>query len=396
MQEIVVLGSTGSVGRQTLDLVRENRQQLRVVGLSARSNVELLATQIQEFQPLHFAVAEASAGQALLASHPEHENRCLGFGSDALCELARQPCDVVVNALLGYAGLRPTLAALGEGTDVALSNKECLVVAGELVRRAADAHGATIRPVDSEHSAIDQCLRAGQRHEVRRLVLTASGGPFRTWPLEKLQDIKRADALNHPTWSMGDKITVDSATLMNKGLEVIEAHWLFDIDFDRIDVLVHPESIVHSMVEFADGSVVAQLGPADMRLPIWYALHAPERPPVELPRLDLSQVGALHFEPLDRQRFPCVDLALQAGLRGGMAPAVLNAANEVAVAAFLDDRLRYLDISELLGTVLEEAAESATVSNGLDLDALSAADARARESARRFVLEACPTGEPPC
>jgi 1-deoxy-D-xylulose-5-phosphate reductoisomerase len=396
MKEIVVLGCTGSVGRQTLELVRQNARQLRVVGLSARGNVELLARQVQEFQPAHFVVADASAGEKLLASHPEHSSRCLGFGTDALCELARQPCDVVVNALLGYAGLRPTLAALAAGTDVALSNKECMVVAGELVRHAADAHGASIRPVDSEHSAIDQCIRAGHRSEVRRVVLTASGGPFRTWPLEKLRDITRADALNHPTWSMGDKITVDSATLMNKGLEVIEAHWLFDIDFDRIDILVHPESIVHSMVEFVDGSVIAQLGPADMRLPIWYALHAPERTPLELPRLDLAQIGALHFEQLDRKRFPCVDLALQAGLRGGVAPAVLNAANEVAVAAFLEDRLRYLDIPELLGTVLEEATAGATASSGLDLQALHAADSRARESAQRFILETCPTGEPPC
>ncbi len=396
MKNIVVLGSTGSVGRQTLDLVRENPERLRVVGLSAGSNVELLAEQIREFQPDHFVVAHAAAGQKLLERHPDLESRCLGFEAEALCELARRPCDVAVNALLGYAGLRPTLAALENGTDVALSNKECLVVAGALVRRAADASGAALRPVDSEHSAIFQCLRAGAMREVRRLVLTASGGPFRTWSADKMQVITRADALNHPTWSMGDKITIDSATLMNKGLEVLEAHWLFDIDFDRIDILVHPESIVHSMVEFDDGSVIAQLGPADMRLPIWYALHDPERPPVDLPRLDLAAVGTLHFETLDRERFPCVDLAVRAGRRGGVAPAVLNAANEVAVAAFLEERIRYLDIPELLGTVLEEVAGGVPESEGLDLEALQTADGRARESARRFILETCPTGEPPC
>ena len=395
MKRVVVLGATGSVGRQTLDIVREHRERLQVVGLSAGANVDLLAHQIAEFQPAAFAVADAVVGEQFLASHPDLRARCVGVGTDSVCQLARVPADIVVNALLGYAGLRPTLAALASGTDVALSNKETMVVAGELVRRAADATGARILPVDSEHSAIFQCLRAGQRHEVRRLILTASGGPFRTLPRAEMQHITRAQALRHPTWSMGPKITIDSATMMNKGLEVLEARWLFDVDFDRIEILVHPESIVHSMVEFADGSVIAQLGPTDMRLPIWHALHEPERPEADFPRLDLAAVGSLSFEALDRERFPCVDLAVTAGRRGGLTPAILNAANEAAVAAFLDGRLRFLEVPELIGAVLEQAPEQAPSTPVLDLESIHAADRWAREAASRFV-NACPMGETRC
>ena len=396
MKRVVVLGATGSVGRQTLDIVRAHPERLRVVGLSAGANVELLAEQIAAFAPEAFAVADAAAGERLLAARPELRPRCLGSGAGAVCELARLRADIVVNALLGYAGLRPTLAALESGTDVALSNKETMVVAGELVRRAADATGARILPVDSEHSAILQCLRAGQRHEVRRLILTASGGPFRTLSRAEMQHITRTEALKHPTWSMGAKITIDSATLMNKGLEVLEARWLFDVDFDRIDILVHPESIVHSLVEFADGSVMAQLGPTDMRLPIWHALHEPERPAAQFAPLDLAAVGSLSFEPLDRERFPCVDLAVGAGRRGGLYPAILNGANEAAVAAFLDGRLRYLEIPELLSAVLESAADGAPAAGELDLDSIHAADRWARDAASRFIQQACPTGEPRC
>jgi len=377
MKRIVLLGATGSVGRQTLDIVGAHPDRLQIVGLSAGGNVELLAEQIATFQPARFAVADVAAGERLLHAHPELRDRCLGLGAAAVETLARTEADIVVNALLGYAGLRPTLAALQTGTDVALSNKETMVVAGELVRQAADATGARILPVDSEHSAIFQCLRAGQRHEVRKLVLTASGGPFRTRSRAAMQEITRDEALRHPTWSMGPKITVDSATLMNKGLEVLEARWLFDVDFDHIDILVHPESIVHSLVEFADGSLMAQLGATDMRLPIWYALHEPERPAADFPRLDLAAVGALRFEPLDRERFPCVDLAIRAGRRGGTTPAVLNAANEVAVAAFLDGRIPFGRIAEVIDLVLE----AQTVAKADTLGAVHAADAWARRHA---------------
>ena len=396
MQRIVVLGATGSVGRQTLAIVRDHPERFQVAGLCAGSNVELFARQLAEFQPQHFAIADVAAGEALLAAQPSLRPRCVGLGADAITALATTPADVVVNALLGYAGLRPTLAALQTGTDVALANKESLVVAGELVQQAAKATGARILPIDSEHSAIHQCLRAGARHEVRRLVLTASGGPFRAHTREAMRDITPAEALRHPTWSMGAKITIDSATLMNKGLEVLEAHWLFDVGFDRIDILVHPESIVHSLVEFEDGSVLAQLGAADMRLPIWYALHAPARPPAAFTRLDLTAVGTLHFEPLDRERFPCVDLALGAGRRGGVFPGVLNAANEVAVAAFLDARLRFLEIPELLAAVLHDAEGNPELPAVLTLEALHRADAWARQTAARFVSQTCSTGERSC
>ena len=396
MQRIVVLGATGSVGRQTLDIVREHPERFQVVALSAGANVDLLAQQLAEFQPRRFAVADVAAGESLLGRAPQWRSQCIGLGAEAVAAAAAEPADIVVNALLGYAGLRPTLAALQTGTDVALSNKESLVVAGELVRQAANATGARILPVDSEHSAIHQCLRAGARHEVRRLLLTASGGPFRTRTRAAMQHITPAEALRHPTWSMGAKITIDSATLMNKGLEVLEAHWLFDVDFDRIDVLVHPESIVHSLVEFEDGSVLAQLGVTDMRLPIWYALHAPERPPTALPRLDLASVATLSFEALDRERFPCVDLAVRAGRHGGVFPGILNAANEVAVAAFLDGRLRFLEIPELLAAVLEEAAGNQALPAVLTLETLHQADAWAREAAGRFVVQACSTGERSC
>jgi 1-deoxy-D-xylulose-5-phosphate reductoisomerase len=394
VKHIVVLGSTGSVGRQTLDVVRAHPADFRVVGLSAGRNDALLAAQLDEFTPEAFVLADATAAERLFAAHPGARARCAGVGASAICDLARLDADIVVNALLGYSGMRPTLAALERGTDVALSNKETMVVAGALVRRAADAHGARILPVDSEHSAIAQCLRAGAPDEVARLVLTASGGPFRSFDRERLRRVTVQDALRHPTWSMGRKITVDSATLMNKGLEILEARWLFDIDFDRIDVVVHPQSIVHSLVEYRDGSVMAQLGSTDMRLPIWYALHAPERPPAGFAPLDLARIGALTFEPLDRERFPCVDLALGAGRRGGVVPAVLNAANEVAVQAFLDEQIRYLEIAEVIAATIDACADLG--SDALDLDQLERADARARDQATRLVAERCATGGRTC
>jgi 1-deoxy-D-xylulose-5-phosphate reductoisomerase len=385
MKRVVLLGSTGSIGRQTLDIVREHPDRIRIVGLAAGRDVARLAEQVAAFQPEIFAVGDAAAGAELLRAHPEWEARCAGFGAAAVSAVAAAPrVDVVLNGLLGYAGLRPSLAALEAGTHLALANKESMVVAGELLRTAAAASGASIVPVDSEHSAIHQCLRAGGAAEVRRLVLTASGGPFRTWPRADLARATVADALRHPTWSMGAKISIDSATLMNKGLEIIEAHALFGVGYDSIDVLVHPQSIVHSMVEFVDGSVVAQLGTTDMRLPIWFALHAPERCAADFGRLDLARVGSLSFEALDRRRFPCVELAVEAGRKGGTYPAVLNAANEVAVAALLEERIRYLDVPAVIEATLAEAGESLPAAR-LDVGVIAAADSRARQAASRRV-----------
>ncbi len=382
MKRITILGSTGSVGRQALEVARAAPDRLRVVALTAGRNVDLLVAQLDAFEPEVFAVADETAGAAALAARPQWRDRCAGFGAAAVCDVARHASDMVVNALLGYAGMRPTLSALVAGIDVALANKETMVVAGALVRRTAREHGVRIVPVDSEHSAIFQCLRAGSPAEVRRLILTASGGPFRTKTRAELDHVTLADALRHPTWNMGAKITVDSATMMNKGLEVIEAHCLFDVDYDRIDIVVHPQSIVHSLVEFVDGSVMAQMGTTDMRLPVWVALFDPKREPAEFARLDLARTGTLTFEALDGERFPCVGLAVAAGRQGGTAPAVLNAANEIAVAAFLEERIRYVDIPSVIEAAL---AESDTTSGEAGLDAIAAADARARRVATRQV-----------
>jgi len=380
MKRIIILGSTGSIGRQALEIVREHPGEFAVVGLAAGRNVELLRRQLEEFAPEVFAVADPDAGQQLWRDAGPWRARCAGLGPEAVCDVARAPADVVLNGLTGYAGLRPSLAALDAGTHLALANKESMVVAAPLLRAAAERRGVEIRPVDSEHSAIWQCLRAGGAGEVRRLVLTASGGPFRTWSHEQLAQATVEDALRHPTWNMGPRITIDSATLLNKGLEVIEAHGLFGMPYAAVDVLVHPQSIVHSMVEFVDGSVVAQLGTPDMRLPIWIALQAPQRAAADFGRLDLARVGTLTFEAVDPVRFPCLGLARQAGESGGTFPAVLNAANEVAVAAFLEGRIAFPDIAATLAAVLDAAV--AWASRGpLDLDQITAADTRARAAA---------------
>jgi 1-deoxy-D-xylulose-5-phosphate reductoisomerase len=383
MKRVAVLGSTGSIGRQALDIGCAHPGDVEIVALAAGSNVGLLAEQLAAFTAARFAVADRAAGETLLRSHPELEKRCTGFGPEAVCAIAAGPADVVLNGLLGYAGLRPSLAALTAGTDLALANKESMVVAGALMREAAVAHGARIIPVDSEHSAIYQCLRAGEQREVRRLILTASGGPFRTHTREQLRDVTVADALRHPTWNMGAKITIDSSTLMNKGLEILEAHWLFGMAFEAIDVLVHPQSIVHSMVEFVDGSVLAQMGTTDMRVPIWVALHDPARRPADFGRLDLARAGTLTFESLDAERFPCVRLAVEAGQRGGVEPAVLNAANEVAVEAFLAGRIRYVEIPQLIAAALADCRGPREMT--LQLEAIAAADRRAREVAAAWI-----------
>ena len=367
MRRILIVGSTGSIGTQALDVVAGS-DSLEVVGLAARSNAELLLGQAQRFGVTRLALADpaaaAGAGEGVLA------------GAEGLVELITETdCDLVLNALVGSAGLGPTVAALGEGIDLALANKESLVVGGELVTALAEATGAALLPVDSEHSALFQLVNAERPGSVDRLVLTASGGPFRG--RTDLDGIAVEDALAHPTWDMGGKITVDSATLMNKGLEVIEAHHLFGMDYDRIDVVVHPQSIVHSLIHLNDGAMLAHLGHPDMRVPISYALHHPDRADVPVERLDLASVGRLDFEPPDEDTFACLRLAREAGMAGGTAPCVLNAANEVAVAAFLAGRLPFAAIAEVIERTLD-AMPAQPVGHFAELFAV---DAEARERA---------------
>jgi 1-deoxy-D-xylulose-5-phosphate reductoisomerase len=371
MKTVTVLGATGSIGRRTLDLLAAFPQDFRVGGLAARgSNVDVLAEQVRAHRPAAVALLDRSAVDRLARELAPPRPELLG-GVEGLATLAGEvPADVVVSALVGAAGLVPTLAAIRARRTIALANKETLVMAGALMTRAARDHGVRLLPVDSEHSALFQCLAGASPREVRRLVLTASGGPFRGRSRAQLEGVTVAEALRHPTWRMGAKITIDSATLMNKGLEVLEAHWLFGVPFERIDVVVHPQSIIHSMVEFVDRSVLAQLGMPDMGIPILYALTYPDRLPCPAPALDLVERGSLTFEAPDETAFPCLALARQAGLAGGAAPLVLNAANEVAVAGFLEGRCGFMDVPRLIGDALDAhaGAEAADLEACLDLD----------------------------
>ena len=372
VKRVAVLGSTGSIGRQTLDVIRAMPQRFRVVGLAAGRNLELLAEQIKEFKPELIGGSPENNDIERLRSIVDIKNGLL-----PLDEIAASPeVDMVVIATSGKAGLRPTLAALRAGKDIALANKESLVSAGEIINNEARKSGARILPVDSEHSAVWQCL-SGEDQAAARIILTASGGPFRQYSAEQLAEVTVAQALRHPSWQMGQKVTIDSATLMNKGLEVIEAHWLFSMPFDRIDVLVHPQSIIHSMVEFVDGSIKAQLSYPDMRLPIQYALSHPERlSNPRLPRLDWSLVRSLDFEPPDYGRFPCLGLAIEAGKQGGTCPAVLCAADEVAVELFLAGRIGFTEIAGVIGRTLEQHRVIAQPT----LEEIEAADAWGRET----------------
>jgi 1-deoxy-D-xylulose-5-phosphate reductoisomerase len=365
VKTITVLGATGSIGRRTLDLAAAFPSEFRVAALAARgSDVALVAEQVRAHRPAAVALLDRAAVDRLARELPAPRPELLA-GPEGLAAVAAEvPSDVVVSALVGAAGLVPTLAAIRAGRTIALANKETLVMAGALMTRAAREHGVRLLPVDSEHSAIFQCLAGAAPREVRRLVLTASGGPFRGWSAAALETVTVAQALRHPTWRMGAKITIDSATLMNKGLEILEAHWLFDVPFERIDVVVHPQSIVHSMVEFVDRSVLAQLGMPDMGIPILYALTHPDRLPCPAPALDLVKLGTLSFEAPDETAFPCLALARQAGRAGGAAPLVLNAANEVAVAGFLAERCGFMDVPRLIGEALETHAGA--VADGLD------------------------------
>ena len=381
-RDVILLGSTGSIGTQALDVIVRNPDRFRVVGLAAGgANVNLLADQAAAFEVPVVAVADAQQVPALQAAldaaTPDGRRPEVLAGPGAAAELAGRPCDVVLNGMTGAVGLEPTLAALRAGHLLALANKESLIIGGPLVKALAAEH--QIVPVDSEHSALAQCLAGGRAQEVRRLVLTASGGPFRGRTRAGLADVTVEQAMAHPTWSMGPVITINSATLVNKGLEVIEAHLLFDIPMDRIVVMVHPQSVIHSMVEFVDGSTLAQASPPDMRLPIAWGIGWPDRVPDASPACDWTSAHTWTFDPLDDDVFPAVRLARSAGATGGTAPAVFNAANEVAVDAFRAGELTFPGIVDTVGEVV--AAHTPVVGEGFTLEAVSAADAWARERA---------------
>ncbi len=378
VKRIAVLGSTGSIGQQTLEVARLSDGRFSVVALGAGKNVELLARQVQEFEPRLVSVQE-------VGNEENTTNALSRFPRSELLSLEEIAChpevDLVVVATSGRAGLAPTLAAIRAGKRIALANKEVLVMAGGIIMAEAKEHGVEILPVDSEHSAVWQCLRGENPKDVARLILTASGGPFSHRTLEEMAGITPEQALNHPTWQMGEKVTVDSATLMNKGMEVIEAHWLFDLPLRDINVLIHPGSIVHSMVEFADGSVKAQLSVPDMRLPIQYALSYPERlVNRQLPKIDWDKLSSLNFGPPDLTRFPCLRLAREAGESGGTYPGVLCAADEVAVSLFLSHRIGFLDIARLV----EETLERHQGTDSPSLEEILAADVWAREHAENW------------
>jgi len=384
MKRLAVIGSTGSIGQNTLRVVEHLSDRFKIFALAANSAARLLAEQTAAFNPAVVAIGESARVE-------EFRSRCRELrisipevvtGEAGLRQItSAAEVDIVVSAAVGAAGLHPTYSAVRSGKPVALANKEAMVIAGELLRSTAAKSGARIIPVDSEHSALDQCLRSGQRAEVRRLILTASGGPFRDTPAEMFASITPEEALKHPTWQMGKRITVDSATLMNKGLEVIEARWLFDIPAEKIDIMVHPQSVMHSMVEFVDGSVVGQLGTADMRQPIQYALTYPERLSSPVPPLEWGSLARLDFMPPDRKRFPCISLAYRAIEMGGTAPAVLNAADEVAVQAFLDRRIPFSAIPKLIAATLE----AHDLRSADHLESIIEADAWGRKYAERCV-----------
>lgn len=380
MQQITILGSTGSIGVQTLDVIRSNPDRYRAAYLTTNVNIDRLERQVAEFAPDAVVVSDQQqADEARRRFGDRVEILC---GDDALASVSSDASvDIVMSSLVGFAGLAPTIAAVRAGKRVALANKETMVVAGELINRLRREHGATVIPVDSEHSAIFQCLVGEDPAAVERLILTASGGPFRQLAAEEFGSITAAQALKHPNWTMGPKITIDSATLMNKGLEVIEARWLFEIEAAMVDVVVHPQSIIHSMVEFVDGSVKAQLGLPDMRLPIQYALGYPERIASSFERLDLARIGSLSFFEPDTIRFPALRLAYDALGRAGTAPAILNAANEIAVAAFLAEEIAFPQIPLLI----ERALANVPVEDDPSLEMILEADKRTREAVRSYV-----------
>ena len=360
MKKLAILGSTGSIGTQTLDVVREHPDRFEVYAICAHRSVDKLVEQARDFRPEVVCIADESLYAELkqklqAALGADAEMMKVWAGADAIAEMVTMPSiDIVVAAMVGYAGLRPTMEAIRAGKTIALANKETLVVAGELICALAEQYHAPILPVDSEHSAIFQSLVGEDHSEIEKILLTASGGPFRTWTLDQISRAKAADALRHPNWDMGAKITIDSASMMNKGFEVIEAKWLFGVDVEKIEVLVHPQSIVHSAVQFTDGAVKAQLGAPDMRLPIQYALTFPERLGASFPRLDLFKTANLTFEKPDLERFPNLRLAYEAMHSGGNMPCVLNAANEVVNLAFREGKMGFLEMSDVIGQTMDK------------------------------------------
>ncbi len=387
MKAITLLGSTGSIGTQTLDILEHNPDRFRLVGIAAGNNVELLARQIRQFKPeiaaIHNAdkLPELEAAIADLDEKPE-----LLAGADGIVEVARYgDAEAVVTGIVGCAGLLSTIAAIEAGKDIALANKETLIAGGPVVNPLIEKHGVKLLPADSEHSAIFQCLQGVPAGGLRRIILTASGGAFRDWPVEKLSEVTVADAITHPNWSMGRKITVDSATLMNKGLEVIEAHYLFGVDYDDIEIVVHPQSIIHSAIELQDTSVLAQVGWPDMRLPLLYAISWPERLPAPLERFDFVKSGDLTFRAPDRAKYPCMDLAYAAGRAGGSMTAVLNAANEQAVALFLEEKISFLEIPQTIEAVCDRHRDDLMATPSLE-DIL-AVDRWARDAVDAIVAD---------
>ena len=386
VRSVTLLGATGSIGTSTIDLIKRNPHRYRVEAVSAHSNAAALAKLARELDARFAVVSDPAAFKDLKAALAGTTIEA-GAGDGALVEAAERPAEWVLAAIVGSAGLKSALAAANRGATVALANKECLVCAGDLFMRAAAKAGARILPVDSEHNAIYQALKAGRAEDVRRIILTASGGPFRTWPIEKMRAATREQALKHPNWSMGAKITIDSATMMNKGLELIEAHHLFEVGPDKLDVLVHPQSIVHGLVEYIDGSLIAQLGSHDMRIPIAYCLAWPERIEGPAARLDLAQLATLTFEKPDPVRFPALALAMRALEIGGAAPTILNAANEVAVDAFLHDRLGFTGIADLVSATLDAAERRGAVKEPQNIEEAVGVDLMARSLAQDGLRE---------
>ncbi len=382
MKNITILGSTGSIGVNALDVIANHPKKFKVKALAAGRNVRLLARQIEEFKPDVVSVYSSEDALQLKSILRSKKRISILYDQTGIQELAAYPdADVVLSAISGAAGLKPTLAAIHAGKDIALANKETMVIAGHLVTRKAIKNNVRILPVDSEHSAIFQCLAGQKNQSLKRIILTASGGPFFKLTKNEIKKVSLEQALIHPRWKMGRKITIDSASMMNKGLEVIEAKWLFNLDIVHIDVLIHPQSVVHSLIELLDGSVLAQLGIADMRVPIAYALTYPERMPNALPSLNLVKAGPLDFYPPDMKRFPCLRLAYEAGHSGGTAPAVLNAANEVAVQAFLEKRIGFNDISKVIEIVLNKHL----VQHDPSLESILQADGEARQQAQNVI-----------
>lgn len=382
-KRLAILGSTGSIGTQTLQVVRDNPELFEVVFLTTNSNVELILSQAKEFKPMGVVITNNELFEQAKNLFPKETK--LYAGQEALIQIAEQDCyDTLVSSLVGFAGLQPTIAAIKNSKEIALANKETMVVAGELINHYAKKYNSKILPIDSEHSAIFQCLVGENFNEIEKIILTASGGPFRTLPMDKFPEITLQQALKHPNWSMGSKITIDSATMMNKGLEVIEAKWLFDLPIEKIDVLIHPQSIVHSLVQYTDGSVKAQLGLPDMKLPIQYALSYPNRLNNNYNRLDLSITNSLTFEKPDFMRFPCLSSAFLALEKKGLASVVLNAANEVAVENFLANKIHFTDIHKIIFSALDSLN---TTTDEITLEKIMDINSEARNFAKEKVKE---------